>query len=266
MRCPARQRHALRAKLREAIILSVETTRMRTQIYGISVMPLLLLLLAVVPAARAQLVGLPQYGVLLSGTADDPVVLNQSPHRILAFALRQGKGRMFISNQAGLSQLTRGNGGPDGPGIPPGGTSLSLPQVGRAHMMSASGRADIGFTDATLDGVLFDDGLFVGPDLGHVYESITARIAAEISVGSILLSAKTDGELAAAWDQIKQIAETPVVHFIPPTGTITGPPVPDPNSPRQFAQQLLLVKDRLGEQAAVAQAAASRTYPKIHKE
>jgi hypothetical protein len=225
---------------------------------SISVLPLLLLLIAVAPAARAQLVGLPQYGVLLSGTPDNPVVLNQSPHRILAFTLRQRGDRslMTFSNQAGLSQLTRGNGGPDGPGIPPGGTSLSPPQVMPAQVMAAPGqRAHIGYAEATLDSVLFDDGMFVGPDLGHMYESITARITAEVSVVSILLSAKTDGEFATAWEQIKQIAETPRV---PPTSA------PGPNS--QFAMQLLAVRDRLGEKAAVAKAAASLASPKIHKE
>jgi hypothetical protein len=253
---------------------------MRTrQIYRISVLPLLLLLFAVAPAAMAQLVGLPEYGVLLSGTPDNPVVLNQSPHRILAFTLRQGRG-MFLSNQAGLSQLTRGNAGPDGPGIPPGGTSLSLQRASVGAVAIVNGqRTDVGNTEATLDSVLFEDGLFVGPDLGHSYESITARIAAEISVDSILLSAKTDGELAAAWDQIKQIAETPPVPVTPASGCYayiaaanacafnpTGRAFVDPNSPRQFAMQLLSVRDQLGENAAVAQAASSRTYPKIHKE
>jgi hypothetical protein len=253
--------------------------RMR-QTYSISVLLLLLFLFAVAPAAMAQLVGLPEYGVLLSGTPDNPVVLNQSQHRILAFTLRQGRG-MFVSNQAGLSQLRRGNAGPEGPGIPPGGTSLSSqPQPTAPIVTTANGqRADIGFTEATLDSVLFDDGLFVGPDLGHKYESITARIAAEVSVDSILLSAQTDSELATAWDQIKQIAETP-----PPTSapeaTTPGPPCfayvsgrgcvfspfGDPDSPRQFAIQLLSVRDHLGEKTAVAQAAASRAYPKIHKE
>ena len=133
----------------------------------------------------------------------------------------------------------------------------------------------------TLDSVLFDDGLIVGPDLGHMYESITARIAAEVSVGSLLLSAKTDGELATAWEQIKQIAETPLVPptSAPVTTTAGRPcfayvsgigcvysPFADPNSPRQFAMQLLSVRDRLGERAAVAQAASSLAYPKIHKE
>jgi len=77
------------------------------------ILPLLLLLFAVAPAAMAQLVGLPEYGVLLSGTPDNPAVLNQSQHRILAFALRQrsgDQGLTTISNQVGLSQLTRGNG------------------------------------------------------------------------------------------------------------------------------------------------------------
>jgi hypothetical protein len=236
---------------------------MRTrQTYSISVLPLLLLFFAVAPAAMAQLVGLPEYGVLLSGTPDNPVVLNQSPHRILAFALRQGRG-MFFSNQAGLSQLTRGNAGPEGPGIPPGGTSLSLPHVAAPQVMTAGGRADIGHTEATLDSVLFDDGLLVGPDLGHMYE----RIAAEIFVDSLLLSAKTESDFATAWDQIKQIAETPLV---PPTSapgtTTTGRPFVDSNSRRQFARQLLSVRDRLGEKAAVAQAASSLAYPKIHKE
>jgi hypothetical protein len=70
--------------------------------------------------------------------------------------------------------------------------------------------------------VLFDDGLFGGPDLRLTYDSITAGIAAEVFVDSILLSTKTDGELATAWAQIKQIAEAPL---IPPTsapGTTTA--------------------------------------------
>jgi hypothetical protein len=122
---------------------------------------------------------------------------------------------------------------------------------------------DIGYTQATLDSVLFDDGLFVGPDLGHMYESITARINAEVSVDSLLLSAKTDRDFATAWDQIKQIAETPSV---PPTSAPGFIDLVDPNSPRWFAMQLLSVRDRLGEKAAVAQAASSLAYPKIHKE
>lgn len=242
---------------------------MRTTGIYVSVLPLLLLLFAVAPAAMAQLVGLPEYGVLLSGTRDNPVVLNQSQHRILAFALRQrsgDKGLATISNQVGLSQLTRGNAGPSGPGIPPGGTSLSLPQVAAPQVRTAPGqRTDI--AEVTLDSVLFDDGLFVGPDLSHAYESITARITAEVSVDSILLSAKTGGELATAWEQIKQIAETPLVPPTPAPGTIPESRlVPDPNSPRQSAMQLLSVRERLGEKAAVAQAAASLAYPKIHKE
>jgi hypothetical protein len=127
---------------------------------------------------------------------------------------------------------------------------------------------DIGSTQATLDSVLFDDGLFVGPDLGHMYELITARIKAEVSVDSLLLSAKTDRDFAAAWDQIKQIAETvPVPPTSAPGIATAGRRVLDPNfSPRRFAIQLLSVRDRLGEKAAVAQAASSLAYPKIHKE
>jgi hypothetical protein len=116
-----------------------------------------------------------------------------------------------------------------------------------------------------LDSVLFDDGLFVGPDLGHTYEVITARIAAEVSVDSLLLSAKTESDFATAWDQIKKIAETPLV---PPTSLPKTPAASfaNLNAPRQFAMQLLAVRDRLGEKAAVAQAASSLAYPKIHKE
>jgi hypothetical protein len=259
--------HPLRAMLREAIIPRVGTTRMRTrQIYSVSVIRLLLLLVGVSPAVMAQLIGLPQYGVLLSGTPDNPVVLNQSLHRILAFALRLRRGDQdrfseTRSNQVGLNQLTRGYAaGPDGPGIPPGGTSLSLPQMMPTQTRNPAGqRTDIGFTEATLDSVLFDDGLFVGPDFIHIYESITARITAEVSVDSLLLSAKTDRDFAAAWYQIKQIAETPSVYHTPASEIGTaGRGVLDPNfSLRQLAIRLLAVRDRLGEKAAVARAAAS---------
>jgi hypothetical protein len=110
--------------------------------------------------------------------------------------------------------------------------------------------------------------LFVGPDLAHTFESITARINAELSVHSLLFSAKTVSEVAAAWDQIKQIAETTPVPPTPAPGIATGGRrVLDPYfSPRQFAIQLLAVRDRMGERAAVELAASSRAYPRIHKE
>ena len=38
--------------------------------------------------AMAQTIGLPQYGVLLEGTADAPVLVNNSSQRILAYAWR----------------------------------------------------------------------------------------------------------------------------------------------------------------------------------
>lgn len=268
------------ATLRAGIIPKSETTPMGTrQIYRTGLLPFILVLLTMPSAVRAQLAGLPEYGVLLSGTPANPVVLNESPHRILAFALRVRRGDAGVvtqSNLVGLSQLTGGNAGADGPGIPPGGTSLSLPpQLSPVPAVNGQ-RPDIGNTGAALDSVLFDDGLFVGPDLGHVYESLTAMITAEVSVDSLLLSAKTVSDFATAWDKIKQIAATPPV---PPSGCFayivsanvcaynpTGRALVDPNSSRQVAMQLLSARDRLGEKAAVAQAASSLAYPIIHKE
>ena len=129
---------------------------MRTKwVYISSVLPLLVLPFAVSTTAMAQLIGLPPYRVLLTGTPDDPVVLNQSPQRILAFALRLQKGDQdrfptTRSNQVGLGQLKTPNAGPSGPGIPPGGTSLSLlPQPMAPQTKNAAGqRTDIGYTEA----------------------------------------------------------------------------------------------------------------------
>ena len=65
---------------------------MRTKLVSDGVLPLLILLFSVSSTAMAQVTGLPQYGVILTGTPDDPVVLNQSPHRILVYALRLQQG------------------------------------------------------------------------------------------------------------------------------------------------------------------------------
>jgi hypothetical protein len=248
---------------------------MRTKLVSVDgVLPLLILFFSVSSTAMAQLTGLPQYGVILAGTPDDPVILNQSPHRILVYALRLQKGDQdrYPATRVKdyLRQLTTPQTAPSGAGIAPGATSLSLPQVIAPQTKNAAGqRTDIGYTQATLDSVLFDNGQFVGPDVSHTFESTTARITGELSVHSLLLSAKTAAEVAAAWDKIKEIAETPVVPSTSAPGVPGAgrPGFGDPSYwPRQSAIQLLAVRDHMGEATAYALAASTQAYPKIQRE
>jgi hypothetical protein len=248
---------------------------MRTKLVSIDgVLPLLILLFSVSSTAMAQLIGLPQYGVILTGTPDDPVVLNQSPHRILLYALRLQRGDQdrFPASRVRdfLGELTTLQIAPNGPGIAPGATSLSVLQMTAPQTRNAAGqRTDMGYTQATLDAVLFDNGQFVGPDVSRTFESTTERINGELSVHSLLLSAKTAAEVAAAWAKIKEIVETPAAPSIPASGVpgVGRPGFGDPSFwPRQSARVLLNVRDRMGEPAAFALAASTQAYPKIQRE
>lgn len=238
------------------------------------VLPLFTLLYSVSSSAMAQLTGLPQYGVILTGTADDPVVLNQSPHRFLVYALRLQKGDRdrYAATRVRdfLGELTTLQLAPNGPGIAPGATSLSVPQMQATQTKNAAGqRTDIGYTQATLDAVLFDNGQFVGSDVSRTFERTTERINGELSVYSLLLSAKTAAEVAAAWAKIKEIAETPAAPSTPASGVPGAgrPGFGDPSFwPRQSARVLLNVRDRMGEAAAFALVASTQSYPKIQRE
>lgn len=223
------------------------------------------------PSVMAQTTGLPQYGVLLEGTADAPVLKNNSAKRILAYSLMYDSGGTSTVDMLGqlrtqpLSSVGIAPGASYGlrtgsfqGSIPGGGGGDRFPvppQTRDARGLPTQ------HTSATLDAVVFDDGHIVGPDKSGLFDRLSKQIKAEQDVAGILLNS-TDRE--AAWQQIQTIASSPPE--LPPLPARGGGFVGalPPGRP-QFARQLLFVRQRRGDVAAVKTAESTKNYPVIVK-
>jgi hypothetical protein len=156
-------------------------------------------------AIRAQveqpaLQGLPQYGVTLTGTLENPVLENHSGRVVIGYDMRfsDANGRGMTQNQvmptSGLPA-----------GIPDGGSvyvKVAAPVNPTVPMPSpvqvrVGGQGPI--VTATLRSVIFADGQFVGVDEQGAFEQFAKKLKAINEVGIL---AKTQ-----AWDQIEALAQ-----------------------------------------------------------
>ena len=159
-------------------------------------------------SAMAQTTGLPQYGVLLEGTADKPRLVNNSPHRIVAYAVRyDNQKRSSLVSMLGQVRTQPIS----SVGIAPGDWVV----FGQAGTLGGNGGVGgtrdarglrFQHTSASLDAVLFEDGYVVGPDQGGMFDRLTSQIKDEQEVAALLLNT-TDRE--AAWATIQSIASSP---------------------------------------------------------
>ena len=220
--------------------------------------------------AIAQTVGLPQYGVLIEGTADAPVLINNSSHRVLAYALQYDNRGFSTYNMLGQFRTQ-----PTSSGIAPGASNEirtgslqgTVPVGGGGagrvpvppQVRDASG-LPVQHTSVALDAILFDDGHVLGPDKGGMFDRLASQIKGEQEVAAILLDA-TDRN--SAWTQIQNIANSPPeLPVLPRGGGFLG--ALPPGRP-QFARQLLLQRSAGGEAAAIKLAAGTKNYPVIVK-
>lgn len=213
----------------------------------------------------AQTSGLPEYGVLLGGTADAPDLHNNSPKRILVSALRYDNAQSVT----GVNFLfQRSWPPPNDIGIAPGAI-YSLPRGfldsigggGGGRSPSAPSSMPkisplLPRTSVTLDAVLFEDGHLVGPDKGGMFQRLTEQIKAEQEVAAILLNA-TDTDRGAAWQKILRIARS---------GGFEGDGSSLAAYRLSYAQQLIQIVATQGEAAALKLAESTKNYPTIVKE
>jgi hypothetical protein len=219
----------------------------------------------------AQTTGLPQYGVLLEGTADAPVLKNNSAKRILAYSLVYDSGGTSTVDMLGQLHIQPIS----SVGIAPGASYLaglhsgSIPGIGGGDRFPVPPQTrdarglptPTQHTSATLDAVLFDDGHVVGPDKSGLFDRLTKQIKAEQDVAGILLNST---DLQAAWQQIQTIASSPPeLPALPARGGWFVGALP-PGRP-QFARQVLFVRQRQGDAAAIKIAESTKNYPVIVK-
>jgi hypothetical protein len=209
-------------------------------------------LFVIAVSAIAQMTGLPQAGVTLIGTPASPVIVDNSSLRILAYTLLyQGTaGRGSPHTFSMIGQL-RNN--PQA-GIAPG-TSFSEAQLpARTETRDASGNPPPPPTQVSLDSVLFENGVLVGPDKNNSFDAIAARLQAQKDVNSTVE--------AGAWPKLQQIVAA---------GKTVAPPRADSEIYQFFyrlglvnaAEEMLRVRERSGDAGALQLAASMRIYPTI---
>ena len=148
-----------------------------------------LLLLALSLTADAQtMTGLPELKITLAGSAQPPLqIINSGEHSIAGIVLA----------------ITFAGGGPPAPWrgmivpgiIPPDSAqhTLYIPMPG----------PDV--TAVALDGVVFDDGTYAGPDTTNSFEDMKQLVADSAAVAAPLVSATSDKDFADAWVTISEI-------------------------------------------------------------
>jgi hypothetical protein len=196
------------------------------------------------------MVGLPQAQVTLAGTPAAPVVINNSSHWILAYTIvdQNATGPVRPHTYDMIGQL-RNN---PRAGIAPG-VSFSEDQLpARTQTRDANGAPPPPSTQVSLDSVLFDNGVLVGPDKMNSFDAITARLQAQKDVNMAVE--------AGDWSKVQQIAD----------GRNAGAPIGSELYQRNYRQrvviaatEMLQVRERTGDAGALKLAASMAAYPTI---
>jgi hypothetical protein len=165
---------------------------------------------------QPALVGLPEYGVTLTGTVQNPVIVNNSGRTIIGHVLCLGYASGGAQcrrdlNTRGL-RLNRKN---VSAGIPPGGTESPMSPLPNspAHkspttpiITNSPNLTPPTFTRVVLDSVVFADGQFVGPDSDHGFEAMSSWLIDEQELAALVSAARKDpAKRSAAWAEVNRI-------------------------------------------------------------
>jgi hypothetical protein len=212
-------------------------------------------------AIRAQeqqpaLQGLPQYGVTLTGTLENPVLENHSGRVVICYDVK-----FSDANGLGMTQnLVMAISGPAA-GIPDGGSVYvkgALPINPTVPVPSPPTAVSAGqgpMVTAILRSVIFADGQFVGADEEGTFEELATKLKAITEVG---MMAKTQG-----WSPIEALAQA----------FVQRPQAPPPSfvdyiltiSRQVAALRLVQTRKSKGEPAADQLAQIYRSLPTLWK-
>jgi hypothetical protein len=221
-------------------------------------------------------VGLPEYGVTLTGTVQNPTIVNNSGKTIIGHVL--GLGYASGGAQYRRNLTTHGlrlNMKNLAAGIPPGGTESPLshsPTVVKAW--GPTTLTPLTFARVVLDAVVFADGQFVGPDQGHNFEGMANQVIAEHELAGLVSAARNDAtKREAAWAEVMRLAchgcVDPGGADLPEQDLSKRPP--PQNRPPEFlewaqevvARDLIFARNRAGDDAAYDIADREMSIPKL---
>jgi hypothetical protein len=184
---------------------------------------------------------LPEYGVLLTGTLENPVIENHSGRTVIAYTVVIPEQDGSMSVHQILLTIHMPDGLPDGGLLRVYGNVLVNPAGPvQGPVQSSAREVSPGQpVTATLQNVVFADGQFVGVDEHGTFESFGKRLKAIVEIGLL-------GK-AGAWGQIETIAPGP---FRLPTA-----PPSDEGHFRQLAAARLVEARKFEDDAAASQLA-----------
>jgi hypothetical protein len=180
------------------------------------------------------------------------VIINNSSHRILVYTLveQDANGNVRPHTYDMIRQF-RNN--PQA-GIAPGASFSESQLPGRTEVRNASGAPLPPPIEVSLDSVLFDNGVLVGPDGSNSFDAITARLQAQKDVSLAVESGD--------WLKLQQI----VAAGDPASSTPVSAGIYQRNY-RLFvvsaAKEMLAARDRTGDAATLKLAASMASFPTI---
>lgn len=200
-----------------------------------------------VNATAQTLMGLPQYGVALGGTANDPTIINAASRPIIQAVV------LFMAKDGGRTGLVVSF---DRKAVPVGGSAYT--QLHAALEIGATPPVEVqggGFpaVEAHLSVVVFSDGEVVGPDYQDHFEALSMMRDMKVNLANILIEARKDPtKHDAAWAQMKQ--------FDREGHNYRGHPAA---APGPMAYKLMFVAKHQGESAAYDWAEHLAATPKL---
>lgn len=194
--------------------------------------------------AQTTMIGLPKYGVGLTGNNVAPVIQNHSGQAILGFSIKFEEARQVPGRIAGPNGdiLLLVNPIPDGGEYRTFGAGPKAANSSQASGPMAGTQSPV--VRVILDGVLFADGTFVGPDK----EALSDRMGLKMKIASQMGSQIVNGLMS--WDQVRATAQ------VQPTSHTT-----QEFATTDTAQRLIQAYDQFGENAALNLAARFAALP-----
>ena len=135
------------------------------------------------------LVGLPGYGVTLTGTPEHPEIVNNSGRTILAYVIwhrdANGGGPVLptLKTRELRTALVRPASASAPTAAPPQSAGVrTTVNGGPIYTLSNGGVTGGNIIQAVLQNVIFDDGQFVGTDRSYYFDILSARIDGERSL------------------------------------------------------------------------------------
>jgi hypothetical protein len=201
------------------------------------------------PATKKPFVGLPQYGVTLTGDPGKPTIVNTSGKVILAWVLWEQDATGFGPSGITIETQNLRNGS-----MRTGPTAADLTVIRpTGGVLRPDGTLQGAFVKATLQAVVFGDGEYVGEDSLNSFQIISAGIEAERTFAQSVLSKKI------SWADIEALAEDRN-----PTKTARGPAeAAGLHARASLAGDLVYARQQAGDEIALRAAEWSSKLPVI---